>query len=503
MSKKQILSQIYEYRPIWDQLPSISNEQPCHPSFFEVSVRDESKCHVHFWGELKSALEDFKKLNEAIEAALGKSGSQQTLNDLKKVEDEIKKIDARKIEVQGELIVLQDNAQQEEEKRKSFSSQYDSVIEKYKKIAALLEQNKSHWEKYDIGVEGLMDDPKIELDDLESITGELQKDLTPDQSIKKFDEALMKFPKALTDFETAVSDAYTKLASFIGAPVSQEEIDLKFEELSGATEPVEKSFGEEKESLQVLTHDPLSLTEKQIKILTATTLAESGYGRVDMKDIAWVYRNRIVADGFDPGRDWLGMRGSSAYQFKHDNYKLWLTALGDDTYRDHPARDGWVIDLPNGKRRQAKTVGEFVDQNKGFRQHTLPKVEIVYKFVKETVLPGPVPEELRGFKRQGYWRDMQLDKFEWWIARRYLYLWKTGVVDGRYMHVVGTGSDTTFLFNGGAIETYFNNLGITKDNYTDDTQMKKIDKDYKDHKPDLNTDGFIYIGGKKVIRTRQ
>ncbi len=210
----------------------------------------------------------------------------------------------------------------------------------------------------------------------------------------------------------------------------------------------------------------LTLTEREKHNLIATIMAESSQGNDQAFKISWIYYNRIVEKDGDVD---AGLTGSSAHDLKNTWWKAWMVAQGEKEYRDDPIDKNLrgkkymkVIDPKTQKERDAVNVGDYVDNNGGFKSSVATRLSVVKNHVENVVLKTPEMNPYAGWTRQGYWGDLnQLSPkakadVSWKWARQYFWLQKEGKVTEIYVEEMrAPGQITQFIFNEHKVEAYF------------------------------------------------
>lgn len=188
--------------------------------------------------------------------------------------------------------------------------------------------------------------------------------------------------------------------------------------------------------------------------LVATVMAESAQGLWEYREIAWVYLNLIRTNGLEGG-----LNKSTAYKQKNIWYKAYMIQLGEGSdYKDDKPSGGYMKVMVEGKEVDAKTIGEYVEKNEYFKATIIPRLTKMKKFIENDVLKKQKSNPIPSFNGQGYWRDLNNlgNKGDHWdMVRMYYVKFLKGDAKGKYIKVIGSGNNTTFLFDLNGIQKYF------------------------------------------------
>ncbi len=225
------------------------------------------------------------------------------------------------------------------------------------------------------------------------------------------------------------------------------------EALSGAAETVESAEQEVSNSVkqQVNTKDVLSLTDRQLRTLAAVAMAE-GASDWKMRELIWVYINNTARKGFE-----ATLRTSCAYTGPgcgngfgldtpikpHHNFKAWMVALG--------VGEEYVNEVKPKSSAVANGILNYLKND---------IIEQIRERGNAAVNPFPT------FQQQGYWGDLNTGG-DWYYpqARLYVYLWmketdpKEKAKYSKHMAIVGTGKETTFLWNAWEVKVFLEKKG--------------------------------------------
>lgn len=196
------------------------------------------------------------------------------------------------------------------------------------------------------------------------------------------------------------------------------------------------------------------LDKKQKAALIATVMAESAQGLWEYREIAWVYLNLMRNEGIE-----TGLNRSSAYKQKNIWYKAYMIQLGEGaSYKDDIPTGGYMTVTVNGEEVDAKSIGEYVEKNDYFKLTIIPRLTKMKEFIENDVLKKQKSNPIPSFTGQGYWRDLNNlgDKGDHWdMVRMYYVKFLKGEVTGKYIKVIGSGKNTTFLFDLNGIQQFF------------------------------------------------
>jgi hypothetical protein len=188
--------------------------------------------------------------------------------------------------------------------------------------------------------------------------------------------------------------------------------------------------------------------------LVSTVMAESAQGLWEYREIAWVYLNLIRSNGLVGG-----LNKSTAYKGKNIWYKAYMIQLGEGAdFKDDKPTGGFMKVMAEGKEVDAKTIGEYVEKNEYFKTTIIPRLNKMKEFVENEVLNKQKSNPIPSFNGQGYWRDLNNlgDKGDHWdMVRMYYVKFLKGDAGGKYIKVIGSGNNTTFLFDLNGIQKYF------------------------------------------------
>lgn len=135
-----------------------------------------------------------------------------------------------------------------------------------------------------------------------------------------------------------------------------------------------------------------------------------------------------------------------------------MIQLGEgEEFKDDAASRHMTVGVGKNQR-QAKDIGEYVENNGYFKSVSISRLNEMKKYIEEDVLKNQDSNPIKGFKGQGYWMDLNNygNKGDHWHQmRQYFWLKEEGKIDGEYMKVIGSGKGTTFLFHREKILQYF------------------------------------------------
>lgn len=217
--------------------------------------------------------------------------------------------------------------------------------------------------------------------------------------------------------------------------------------LEGSNAPLEAEHTaiDERVSAQPNTRNLQTLTEKQIHELAATAYAEGANQGYSLRKIVWVYMNNVRRYKYNTAMNW-----SAAYKEKQWLFKkyMYVTGQGDEYENDICYSE--------------KTFGELFVKGEPDTLMT-QLLDFTREYVGENA--ADVPARFSSLDSQGYYNDMNLnystgDKAKWHKARLYLLHKLENKVSGedysRYIQVVGTHENLTFLYDQYHIQEYLN-----------------------------------------------
>lgn len=187
--------------------------------------------------------------------------------------------------------------------------------------------------------------------------------------------------------------------------------------------------------------------------IVAIALAEAYHGQDS--SIATIYLNLYKKDGEK------GLKKSAAYSHKSDNYKIYMTVLGDKTYANDKPKEKWltVMDSKTKKERKAKSIQEYTNHNGYFKG--VIKGEIRAKTLKATLdgwVKNPPTQPYKGWLGQGNLNDINnvsSNGIYWTRARAYFWVQKNNSKAAKYLEVLKAGKNTQFIFDSLAIQKYY------------------------------------------------
>ncbi|GAB5417235.1 MAG: hypothetical protein Crog4KO_21010 [Crocinitomicaceae bacterium] len=222
-----------------------------------------------------------------------------------------------------------------------------------------------------------------------------------------------------------------------------EEYDISTLEVHKPSLEAEHNAIDKRLAAQPNTKDLHTLTKKQIHELAATAYAEGANQGYSLRKIVWVYINNVRRYKYKTAMSW-----SAAYNDKQWLFKkfMYVTGQGDE-YKNDICYSG-------------KTFGElFVKGEPDTLMNQL--LDFTNTYVGEEA--EAVPKRFSSLESQGYYNDMNLnyksgDKAKWHKARLYLLhklKKKVSTEDySRYIQVVGTHENLTFLYDQYHIQEY-------------------------------------------------
>ncbi|MCZ8296748.1 MAG: hypothetical protein O9297_05980 [Flavobacterium sp.] len=191
----------------------------------------------------------------------------------------------------------------------------------------------------------------------------------------------------------------------------------------------------------------LKLTEVEKLKFISTILCESQLGNESLYDIAWVYYNRVRLNGFDA---WNGMKASSAYRLKQPDYKLCL-------YYFKIGNEYASVKYGNF------TIKSYTETNV-FKNTKEPKFLKLKKFIETNVFVKNPETCFKDWEGQGYWGDLDMNTDDpnngghdpkWFMARQYYWLQLQNKVKIKYVHIMRSGTGTSFIFHEKEIAKFF------------------------------------------------
>jgi len=185
-------------------------------------------------------------------------------------------------------------------------------------------------------------------------------------------------------------------------------------------------------------------SKELLQEVTATVLAESAAGQEEI--IAWIYYNHVSAKGRK------GLNVSSAFSKKSDWYKVWLVALGDQTYARDKSTKKDIRDYAN--------IGDFVAKHQWFRTVGQPRADRL-KGTVSTIFSDPSKNPYPGWFGQGNLDDLNRDYGKWKQARQYLHLQEAGKVETIYVEIL-SGQPASVVFDEKSIAEYFKTHTLPK-----------------------------------------
>lgn len=196
-----------------------------------------------------------------------------------------------------------------------------------------------------------------------------------------------------------------------------------------------------------------TVDEATIIKIVAIAMAEAHSGQET--SIASVYLNLYK------GHQETGLKKSAAYTNKSDNYKLYLTVLGNTTYANDKPKEQWltVMDSSTKTERGAKTIQEYINGN-GFFQN-VTRGESRAKALKAIVdgwVSDPATQPNKGWTGQGNLNDINNisnSDVYWTRARAYFWVQKSDPAAAKYLEVLPAREKTQFIFNSKSIQMYY------------------------------------------------
>ena len=205
----------------------------------------------------------------------------------------------------------------------------------------------------------------------------------------------------------------------------------------------------QKQAVKAINH----LSDEQKAIFMATVLCESGNGKKELWDIAYIYLNLVNIHGFE-----VGMKKSSAYEQKSYVYRCHLRHL-EMKWKKYNQFNDWDKIQPSGKTME--------DQTNEYKNND--DVRKFIQFCKTNIFKTSPTSLYKDWEGQGNFTDMNLrmhnDKREIWaMASQYFHLQNQGKVKEKLVVELldttfdrGTRKDgTSYIFHKTKIIKYFN-----------------------------------------------
>lgn len=221
--------------------------------------------------------------------------------------------------------------------------------------------------------------------------------------------------------------------------------------LSAETGEFRLKFDNKKESNKCGIIVPkLKLTETEKKKFISTVLCEAQLGNDKLNEIAWVYYNRVNLYGLDGKK---GLNASNPYRKKLVDYKLCSYYYKIDNESST---------YGNIKYGDFTIKGYLATQD--FKQKIEPKFKKMEKFIRENIFNDKPITCFKDWIGQGYWGDLDMNPDDpantihdpkWYMARQYYWLQIQKKVSAKYVHIMKTGTGTTFIFDEIKIEIFF------------------------------------------------
>lgn len=195
----------------------------------------------------------------------------------------------------------------------------------------------------------------------------------------------------------------------------------------------------------------LKLNGTQKAQFISTIVAETGMGSELLRDVAWVYLNRVNKYGFDSGS---GMKASTAYRYKNINYKLCMYYLGYGNEYANIVYDKGV------------SIKNYIKENQWFLNKVEPNIDKMKDFIEKEVFSKSPKTCFKDWIGQGYWADLDMNPDDpnnasndpkWYMARQYYWLQLQKKVSTNFVHIMKDGKNTTFIFDESSIKKYFDN----------------------------------------------
>ena len=234
------------------------------------------------------------------------------------------------------------------------------------------------------------------------------------------------------------------------AEISCDELSRKYTEFKLKCEDTEK-----KDECKKVKVPAINLKNNQKAKFISTVLSETNLGSEYLKDIGWVYYNRVRIKGFDAGE---GMKASSAYRLKHPNYKLCLYYLGLTKEYAGVGKEYASFKYSN------VILSKYIKENGWFVKKIEPNIKKMKSFIEKEIFSSSPETCYKDWIGQGYWADLDMnpddkrnkDKLtKWYEARQYYWLQLQGKVKIKYVHIMRDGNATSFIFDEVKIKEVF------------------------------------------------
>lgn len=340
-----------------------------------------------------------------------------------------------------------------------FDGQYMSAVSAYGDLIAFLRQNADAVTERKDEFQRYLDDIHARQQAINDVNVQLQS--ATDASVVKnlYENVLPEKLKALSD---AIAGAEIAMQKKIVVPNSDETLTGMENTAISAETVVKENAKAERETL-------LMNADQQMKIIAAITMEEGAMReeatKDGLRDIAWVYKNRIKSYGFAGA-----VGGSSAY---NNRFAAWGY---DDT-----KPDGYVA--PAKYKKEGKNYVARASAYKSFESYLFGVTDpqpITYTlsedhkrraldvldFVVRDVMGSKSDQKnpFSTFKNQGYYNDLRNSDKWWYLGRQFVFLWLKGEIpweefNSRMVIVGEIVGMRTFLYDADAIESYLKRIG--------------------------------------------
>lgn len=259
----------------------------------------------------------------------------------------------------------------------------------------------------------------------------------------QFTEKMQK--KAFEDTEFSVAECYIKIYHPKVGTVYSEVFNVdEFTFSKSVAIPI--STQECKKELV----SKISLSANDRKKFISTVLCESQLGNEKLREIAWVYHNRVRLHGVDTHD---GLRASNPFRKKLSDYKLCSCYF---------KIEGEYSNYVNEKYGNF-TIKQYLETS-DFKKRVLPKFKKMEIYIDKEILIDKPQTCFKDWEGQGFWGDLDLNPNDplnkihdpkWFMARQYYWLQIQKKVSINYIHIMRAGTGTTFIFHEKKIAEYF------------------------------------------------
>jgi hypothetical protein len=199
-----------------------------------------------------------------------------------------------------------------------------------------------------------------------------------------------------------------------------------------------------KEECEKVKVQALKLTDLEKAKFISTVLSETNMGSEYLRDIAWVYYNRVDKYGVE---NKMGLNASNAYRNKNKNFKLCMYYLGKGNEYANFKYDGVIL-------------SKYVKENGWFTKKIVPNITKMKTYIDEAIFSKTPETCFKGWIGQGYWADLDYNPEDgygdkWYMARQYFWLQLQKKVTTKYVHIMRDGNATSFIFDEDNIKKFF------------------------------------------------